>query len=112
MLNARILFKDKKPSSEKMSLVFNNLSKKLVNNKSFSYVIIKLYLILYEFSLNLKSYIYNYFYNYKNINNYKFEIFDKERLYNEILRYSKIYKFKNKFRILKLGKRFWLFENL
>ena len=111
-LNARILFNQKIPSSEKMSLVFNNLSKKVENKKSQSYFYIRFYLTLFELYLDLKTYIYNAFYSYRNINDYKFEIFQTDKLYNKILRYSKIYKIKKKFRVLKLGKRFWLFENL
>lgn len=111
-LNARILFNQKTPSSEKMSLVFNNLSKKVKKKKSRNHVYIRFYLKLLELYLDLKTYIYNAFYHYRNINDYKFEIFQTDKLYNQILRYSKIYKIKKKFRVLKLGKRFWLFENI
>ena len=95
-----------------MSLVFNNLSKKVKKKKSRNYVYIRFYLKLLELYLDLKTYIYNAFYHYRNINDYKFEIFQTDKLYNQILRYSKIYKIKKKFRVLKLGKRFWLFENI
>ena len=110
-LNKRVLFKNKIPSSEKMSLVFKNLSKKINNNKFQIFFHIKIYFFFYELYYDLKSNFYNFLYSYKNINKYKFEVFNKEKLYNEILRYSKIYKFNKEIRVRKLGKRFWLFEN-
>jgi len=110
-LNKRVLFKNKIPSSEKMSLVFKNLSKKINHNKFQIFFHIKIYLFFYELYYDLKSNFYNFLYSYKNINKYKFEVFNKEKLYNEILRYSKIYKFNKEIRVRKLGKRFWLFEN-
>ena len=110
-LNSRILFKNKISSSEKMSLVFKSLSKKIDNYKFQVFFYIKIHLFFYEFYYDLKSNFYNFLYSYKNINKYKFEVFKKKKLYNQILRYSKIYKFNKEIKVTKLGKRFWLFEN-
>ena len=110
-LNARILFKNKISSSEKISLVFKSLSKKIDNYKFQVFFYIKIHLFFYELYYGLKSNFYNFLYSYKNINKYKFEVFKKKKLYNQILRYSKIYKFNKEIKVTKLGKRFWLFEN-
>ena len=72
----------------------------------------KFSLFIYEIYIQLKSKIYNFIFNYKNINEYKFPIMKKFTLREKMTRYSKIYKIKKKFKITKLGKRFWLFECL
>jgi hypothetical protein len=110
-LNKRVLYKNKVPSSEKMSSIFKILSKKINYNKTQVFFYIKMYLFFFDLYYNLKSNIYNFLYSHKNINEYKFEAFEKKKLYNEILRFSKIYKYNKKIKVMKLGKRFWLFEN-
>ncbi len=112
ILNSRVLFMKKKSSSENITLIFDKLSKKIKHDYFRSLKYIKFYLFLHETYNQLKSELYNLIYNYKNVNEYKFPIMKKSQIGEKILRYSKIYKIKNNFKIIKLGKRFWLFESL
>ena len=109
--NNRILFKNKEPASKKISLVLNELFKKVNNPKNKSLLKIKFFLIFFEVLNNMKSVIYNFIFYKKNINEYKFPSMKENLLKHKISRYSKIYKKKNNYKISKLGKRLWLFEN-
>ena len=111
ILNSRVLFKKNKSSSERMTSILNKLSKKIKQHKSQSLAYIKFNLFLYEIYNQLKSKVYNLIFNYQNINEYKFPIMKKFILSNKMSRYSKIYKIKKKFKITRLGNRFWLFES-
>ena len=94
-----------------MTSVLNKLSKKIKQHGSQSLAYIKFNLFIYEIYNQLKSKVYNFIFNYKNINEYKFPIMKKFTLSEKMSRYSKIYEIKKKFKITKLGKRFWLFES-
>ena len=59
----------------------------------------------------IKTIIYNIFFEHKNINKYKFPYFDKKLIENKMSRLSSIYKIKKIYKVKKLGNRFWLFEN-
>ncbi|RPF75561.1 MAG: hypothetical protein CBE14_003545, partial [Rickettsiales bacterium TMED254] len=113
ILNSRVLFKNNIPSSERMTSVLSKLSKKIKQQHSYqSLAYMRFSLLIHETYIQLKSIIYNFISNYKNINEYKFPIMKKFTLKEKMIRYSKIYKNKKKIKITKLGKRFWLFESL
>lgn len=113
ILNSRVLFKNNIPSSERMTSVLSKLSKKIKQQHSYqSLTYMRFSLLIHETYIQLKSIIYNFISNYKNINEYKFPIMKKFTLKEKMIRYSKIYKNKKKIKITKLGKRFWLFESL
>ncbi len=111
ILNSRVLFKNSEPSSKKMALVLKKISKDIKQSKFENKLHIKTNLLIYEMYNQIKTTMYNIFFEHKNVNKYKFPYFDKKLIENKMSRLSSIYKIKKIHKVKKLGNRFWLFEN-